>query len=460
VGEIVKRLDRYPIAAIAVPVGLELMLMLGLNFANQIVVGVLGASAIAAVGFANSLVFILFLTFGGLGTSVSILIARAHGGGRRDDLSQTLTVALIIGGALAVVSAIVPQLMPTAMLHVLGANAGVAAVGSTYFRLVAIAVIPNVLITVLSGSLRSTGYARSPMIATFVTVPLNTLLAWMLVLGVGPFPHLGVAGAGYATLFTTTLRLVVLAWMTFGLHRIAIIEFPGHLEQWKVIVRPLIVLALPLAITEFFWTTGTFLYNVVFQKLGTDELAAAQIANTLEGVFIVGSVGLIAATNALVGKALGAGDTDDAVRQVTRIKKVGVQTSVVFGTFMALTCLVVPSLFPHAGSVVWHAAIIGILINAVSQPLKVRNGILGAGVMPSGNDVKGVILGDVVGAFVVGLPLAIVLGLHTPLAIAGIFLARTIEEAAKLCIFTWRTQRIKWAEIAAHQSELDAQVQA
>ena len=51
--------------------------------ANQVIVGVLGATAIAAVGFANSLIFILVVTFGALGVSVSILVARAFGGEQR-----------------------------------------------------------------------------------------------------------------------------------------------------------------------------------------------------------------------------------------------------------------------------------------------------------------------------------------------------------------------------------------
>ena len=79
------------IARIAVPVSMEFVLMLVLNFVNQIVVGSLGATAIAAVGFSNSLTFILAVTLGCLGTSVSILVARAHGAGRRDALDHTVT---------------------------------------------------------------------------------------------------------------------------------------------------------------------------------------------------------------------------------------------------------------------------------------------------------------------------------------------------------------------------------
>ena len=52
----------------------------------------------------------------------------------------------------------------------------------------------------------------------------------------------------------------------------------------------------------------------------------------------------------------------------------------------------------------------GIALYAISKVVKVRNMNLGAGVLPSAGDVLGGIFGDVVGAFVVGLPLAVVLG--------------------------------------------------
>ncbi len=94
-------------------------------------------------------------------------------------------------------------------------------------------------------------------------------------------------------------------------------------------------------------------------------------------------------------------------------------------------------------------AAVGIVVNAVAQVVKVRNMILGAGVLPSGGDVRGVILGDVVSAFLVGLPLAVTLGLHTPLGVLGIFLARVLEECAKVAIFSWRSHRLRWEDVVA-----------
>ncbi len=439
---------RREIARIAVPVSLEFVLMLVLNFVNQVVVGALGATAIAAVGFANSLVFILVLTLGALGASVSILVARAHGSGRRHEMNTTVTAAVLVAALLAAMTSAPAFLGSAALLRLTGASATVAAAGSGYLHLMTLSLVPTVVAAVLSGVMRSTGHARSPMVATLVTVLLNTSLGYCLVFGVGPFPQLGVAGAGCSTLVTAVLKAAILLAQIFLQHRLVSWELPRTVGGWRAVLVPLFVLAVPLGITELFWTTGTFLYNVVFQRLGDDALAAAQIAATLEGVFIVGSIGLMSATTALVGRSVGRGDAREAMAWVRRVKRVGLHTGVGFGVLFALSALVLGQLYGNAGADVQRTAALGILINAAFQVVKVRNMVLGAGVLPSGNDVRGVILGDVAGAFVVGLPLAVLLGLHTPLGAAGVFLARVVEECAKVAIFTWRTRRLDWHRLA------------
>ena len=449
---------RREIARIAVPVSLEFVFMLVLNFVNQVVVGALGATAIAAVGFANSLVFILVLTLGALGASVSILVARAHGSGRRHEMNTSVTAALLVAGLLAAVTSAPAFLAAGSLLRLTGASPTVAAVGTGYLRLMTLSLVPTVLSAILSGVMRSTGHARSPMVATLVTVLLNTSLGYCLVFGVGPLPELGVVGAGWATLATAVLKAVILLAQVLVQHRLVRWELPASRREWRSVLVPLFVLAVPLGITELFWTTGTFLYNVVFQRLGDDALAAAQIAATLEGVFIVGSIGLMSATTALVGRAVGRGEATEAMAWVRRVKKVGLHTGVGFGVLFGCSALALGLLYGNAGPGVRQAAALGIVVNALFQVVKVRNMVLGAGVLPSGDDVRGVIMGDVAGAFVVGLPLAVLLGLHTPLGVAGVFLARVVEEVAKLAIFSWRVRRLDWHRLAQPREQLSVPV--
>ena len=443
---------RREIARIAVPVSFEFVLTLVLNFVNQIVVGTLGATAIAAVGFANSLTMILVLTLGAIGASVSILVARAFGAGRRDELDQTVSVAMVLAVSVGVLAAVPVALWPHQLLELTGASDTVAAAAAPYLALVALSLPLTLVGAMLSGVLRSMGRPRSPMVATFLTVGVNGLLGYSLVMGLGPFPELGIAGAGVATLVTTGIKAAILGAQVYVLHRLVGWSVPRGLAGWRTVAAALFVLALPLGLTELFWTSGTFLYNVVFSKLGDAALAAAQIVNTLESVFIVGSIGLMSATTALIGREVGRGDGAAAAAWVRRIKKAGTLTGVVFGALYGASALLLATLFPEAGDQVRLMAVVGIVLYAVSQVVKVRNMILGAGVLPSANDVRGVILGDASGAFLVGLPLAVVLGLFTPLGVAGVFLARVLEELAKVGIFSARTRKVSWHALAARDA--------
>ena len=314
---------RREIARIAVPVSAEFVLTLLLNVVNQVVVGTLGATAIAAVGFANSLTMILVLTLGAIGASVSILVARAYGGGDQSRLNQTVSAALFLAGGVSILAAVPILVLGQPLMRLVGASETVAAAGGGYLSLAGLAVVPTVIGALFSGVLRSTGRARSPMVATMATVGLNAALAYLFVTGTGPFPELGVPGAGLATLITASLKAGILAVQVFGIHRVVRWEPPTGYASWWRVSRTLVVLALPLGVTELFWTSGTFLYNVVFQQISDDALAAAQIVNMLEGLFLVGSIGLMAATTALVGREVGRGDGCGAAAWVRRIKKAG-----------------------------------------------------------------------------------------------------------------------------------------
>lgn len=437
------------VAQIAVPVSTEAIVLLVLNFVNQIIVGALGAVAIAAVGFANSLSFIVLITVSALGISVTILVARAAGAGRKHDMATTISSAVIVGGAVSGLFALILAIRPENLLELVGASPNVAGEGARYLQFIAIALIPSVVSAILSGVLRATGRPRVPMVITFITAAVGAGLAWALVFGLGPIPALGVPGAGIATLVAAILKLVLL--VPFVFRDTITWETPSR-EDLRFVLGPLFILAIPMGLTEFVWASGTFLYNVVFQQLGDDALAAAQITVNLEGIFIVAAIGVMTAATALIGKAVGQGDVAAVYSWITLLRKIGVVTGLAFGALFALAAFLVPVVFPNAGPEVQRMAVIGILINAAIQAVKVGNMIFGAGILPSGNDVKGVLIGTAFSAFAIGLPLAIILGLFTPLGIVGIFLARVIEELVKFQYFRYRARRIDWGALVTAQA--------
>lgn len=440
------------IARIAIPVSLEYIVMLGLNFVNQIIVGGLGALAIAAVGFANSLTFILVITLSAIGVSVQILVARAYGAKRVHDLNHTVTNSLLFsligGGGLSLFLALLPQ----QVLTWTGASTGVIGLGSTYLALTALSLGPNIASSVFSAVLRGTDHAKAPLIATTISVVLNTTLSYVLVYGWGPIPALGVAGAGWATLLTAILKAAILAFQVFSVYRVSQWESPSSWQEFVTGLRPVFVTAIPFGLTELVWTLGIFSYNVITQRLGDEPLAASQITNTLEGIFITGSMGLASAASALINREIGAGDPEAAAKWKDTLMRAGLVTGVAFGLLYGLSAVFIPAWFGNAGSTVQHLAMVGIVVNASIQVVKVRNMILAGGVLASGNVLRGIVLGDVTGALFVGVPLAIILGLFTPLGYWGILAARCVDEFAKLVVFGWYGKRIDWQKVVQDHS--------
>ena len=436
------------IANIAIPVSLEFVFILVLNFINQIVVGALGAVAVASVGLVNSLNLIPTMTLGALGTSASILVARAYGAKREKELSTVVSSALVVAILISVVIATPMILFPHNILQFFGASTDVLVDGPGFMAVLALSLPFAVLSAVFSGILRSADHAKSPMVATIITTVLNTPLAILLVFGLGIVPAMGIVGAAWATLIVSVIKAIVLAVQTFGLYRIAGWELPGNWGGWKFVLVPLFVLAVPLALTTIFWTSGNFIYNVIAQQISNDALAVLQIFGALEAVFFVASLGLMSAVTALAGRAVGAGDGALAKAWIAKIKRVGIWTGIGFGVLFALSSLAVPSMFPEIGPAVLVPVTFAILLNAAIQFVKVRIALLGAAILPSGDDVKGVVIGDFIAPFFVGVPIVIALSFFTPLGIYGLFIGRTIEEFFKVVFFSWRERRIQWQSVA------------
>lgn len=438
------------IAKIAVPVSLEMVIQLLLSFINQIIVGTLGAVSVAAVGLSGSLSFMFFVTLGAIGSGTSILIARRSGANDRRGINHALAAAALLATLLGAVLTVPIVTGAGTLLRLAGGAPDVTAAATPYMQVFMLALVPGLLGWVFSGALRSLGHARTPLVATVISVVLEAILAYGLVFGAGPFPELGLIGAAWAVVAANVYKAVHLAWQLYGARRLVRFELPRG-DEWGALTGPLVTLSAPLAFTEFVWTLGGFLYAAVYARVGTEALAASQIVGTLEGIFIVGSFGLMSAATVFIGQSLGAGDAQAARTWIDRLTRAGLLTALLFGALFALSSLVIPLVFPKVGPEVQHIAVLGVLITAAAQIFKVRNMIVGGGILPSAGDAQGVIIGDVIGALVVGLPLAIWLGLYTPLGVWGVFLARILEEIAKVLVFEWRRRRVNWERLAQEQ---------
>jgi putative MATE family efflux protein len=431
------------IFAIALPVGLEAVCQASFSLIDQIIVGSLGAVAVAAVGLSNNLSFILTLLYAAIGTGSGVFIAQAYG--RRDmpEVSKIAALGQTAAAILGVCSALPLVLFPIPILRFLGAQEEVVKTASTYLQLFAASAPLTVMSAVTTATFRSMGDSRTPMAVTMSAVCLNTILAFLLVFGFGIFPRLGVGGAGLATLISQGVRAAVLLSALYSGKK----GIRWHWPVGSIITRigpPLFNITYPIALSEMLWGTSAFIYVVIFTRVSTQALASSQIVATIENLFIVAASGLAPAAVATVGQALGTDATQDAKRQARRVLYAAVIAGLVFTGALICVSFVLPTFYPRIDKPVLNLAFWGILVIAAVQPAKVVNSVFGTGILPSGGDTKFVLLSHLVSSYAVGLPVAALTAIGLRLGALGVFGSRALEEVVKAGLLFWRYRTHSW----------------
>jgi Na+-driven multidrug efflux pump len=226
---------------------------------DQVIVGLLGVRAVAGVGLSNSVSFIVMLVYSAIGTGSGVLIAHAFGRKDMEEVSATAALAQIAAGFFGLCTALPLALFPRVILHWVGAQEDVVYEAAGYFQFFAASAPLTVISAVSAATFRSLNDTRMPMIITMGAVALNTLLGFFLVLGISPFPKLGVLGAGVGTLLSQAVRCLVLLVMLYRRSGGPRWRSPWQCPGMKTILRQLFEITYPLALSEMLWGASAFL---------------------------------------------------------------------------------------------------------------------------------------------------------------------------------------------------------
>jgi Na+-driven multidrug efflux pump len=117
--------DYRKIFSVAIPASLEAVFQALFSFIDQIIVGMLGPVAVAAVGLSNSTSLILTLLYSAIGTGSGVFIAQAYGRGDMDEVSKIEAVGQTAAALLGACTALPLILFPVPILRFLGAQENV-----------------------------------------------------------------------------------------------------------------------------------------------------------------------------------------------------------------------------------------------------------------------------------------------------------------------------------------------
>ncbi len=432
------------ILKIALPITLQNFVFSALNMASVVMIGQKGEVAVAAVGLAGQVFFLLNLVLFGLGSGTAIFTAQLWGKGDVENIRKVLGLSLRLSLGAALFFFVLAQFFPKQVLGIYTTDPQVIAVGADYLRIFSWAFFFFAITFGYVFILRSTGNVRLPVVVSVISLVANAILTYGLVFGQFWLPEIGVNGAAIAVIFARGLECVILVIATYtakdspAAATWAELRFFSWEFTWKI-MKPVI----PVALNEIFWSFGITTYNIIYAHMGTAAIAAINIFGTLDNMAFIFFIGLGNATAILVGNKIGAGDESAAHKYAGRSIGLAMSLGVVVGGIMLLLRNPVLSLYNVSPEVLNNAYKV-MTIAALAVWLRASNMVIIVGTLRSGGDTVYSLILDGFVIWLVGVPLAAIGAFIFMLPIQWVYFLVLSEELTKFTLGLRRYFSRKW----------------
>jgi putative MATE family efflux protein len=262
--------------------------------------GGLGASAIAATGIGQLLLFSTMTVFWGLATGTTVVTAHLWGGGRRAEARRGSFTAILACLLMTLVCSVAGSFWGGELARLMGASAEVQAQAAAYIRLVFLWLVWTTGVNILSAIMHGIGQTRIPMQAILLVNILHILIAWPLIYGKFGLPAMGVEGAAIAINLSEMVGFFYLLIEAFRNRYIVIT--PPDLTLFKRIWQ----VGWPVALERVAQQSGQLVYSSCIIAYGTTAYAAHQIGLSIESLSFMPGAGMGIAAASLMGQAIGA----------------------------------------------------------------------------------------------------------------------------------------------------------
>jgi MATE family multidrug resistance protein len=414
-----RRLFSLALPLAAAEAGTQLM-----SVVDMAVIGRLGGLELAAAGLGNAVFFGVSVFGLGLMLGVDPLISQAVGAGdhaaARRFMWQGLWLALITAAALTTLLLCGPLL-----LRAIGVKPEIIGPATTFLLIRTIGLAPWLVFFVIRAYLQAHHVTRPMVVAMVLANIVNLVVDIVLVFGghvlppwLGPLraiPSLGVAGAAISTASCQFLQLAIVAAAVIGVPAGGAIS-----RRWNSAdIRRALRVGLPTAL-QVTAEVGIFaLVALLAGRLGTVDLAAHQLVITLASFTFTVALGVATAGSVRVGLAVGARD-QHATRLAGHAAFVGAALVMAIG---ALVFISVPSLLARMLTNQANVITASLPLFFVAALFQLSDGLQAAGIgaLRGAADTKFAFFSNVVGYWVVGLPVALLLGFKMKMGVVGLW---------------------------------------
>jgi multidrug resistance protein, MATE family len=420
--------------------------------------------ALAALGFAVQVIFLLMVAMLGLLVGTVALVSRAYGGGDTQRLNHLLVQSTLLTIIVGVSVGAAGALLAESILEVLGATPDVAALGADYLRPLMLGTPFFYLTLLYAGILRGVGNTRIPFLCALGANLVNGVLDYGLILGNLGMPEWGLSGAAIGTVIAQVLNVIALVVVLRG-GSIPNLKLPFHVRpiarsgsagprsalegRAQVIDKPLAVdlfkIGWPAALDMLVLNAGFLTAIAMLGRIDQVTVAAHGLGLRVQALALLPGLGIGQATAAMVGQALGAGDVERArkVAHASMVLCVAIMTAIALVLVVAAHHLVrifdvTPGTPLEEYSVEWMH-LLGYAMVPASINIALSGSLQGSGATRTSLRI------NIWATLVIQVPIAYLFGFLLDMGATGVWLSFPLGFLAKALLNIVELRRERWA---------------
>ena len=419
---------RYNLS-LSFPVILGLLGHTIVQLVDNIMVGQLGTTELAAVSLGNSFVFIAMSLGIGFSTALTPLVAKADGEKDRTMAQRVLSHGVVLCTILGV-SLFLLVFSARKLMYHMGQPPEVVSLAFPYLKWVAASLIPLIIFQAYKQFTDGLSRTRPAMYATVFSNLVNISFNYLLIFGYGGFPAMGVEGAAIGTMIARSTAVV---FILFYIQFHAMFEGYSLKIGWKNLrlglFKKILSLGLPSALQMFFEVAFFTMAIWMSGILGKNAQAANQIALNLSAMTFMFAMGLGVVAMIRVGNQLG-------MKAYTDLRRIAISLFLLIGLFDVVFCAIylnfneyLPWIYleyhgDNTPADTLEVVAIAASLLLVSGFFQITDGLQAVilGALRGIQDVNVPTALTFISYMVVGLPVSYYLGLHTELKAMGIWI--------------------------------------
>jgi MATE family multidrug resistance protein len=411
---------------------------------DSIMVGEIGAVPLAGASLGNSLFILVFIIGLGVAMAVTPLIAILVGAKRFSECGVYFRQSLIVNMSLGFILMSI-TFFCSDFFGLINQPLDVAEQASSYAKIVAFSILPAMLFHTYKQFIEGFSIMKPAMIIAISANVINAFINWVLIYGNLGLPALGLDGAGWATFGSRVFMVIAIIFYVKRKTTFKDYDLKFHFRNINFsIIKKILRIGLPSGLQYFFEVGAFTLAVMMIGWLGTNPLAAHQIAINLASISFMAVLGISSAGAIRVGNAVGK-------QSISEVRKAGF-TAIFLGALVMFTAGLIfitlrnflPTLYIDDKEVIRITSSL-LVIAAMFQ---ISDGIqgVGIGVLRGLTDVKIPTIITFIAYWVLALPIAYLLGFNFNYGVEGIwiglFLGLTVSAVLLTIRFNFKSKHL------------------